>query len=168
MGSIKADVPVRMTKKTNLISLVVLAALCLATGQVDSPLYRHESSPLEIRTNEGAVIQMTTVVVADREEHRRGLMYVRHLPVNQSLLFVYNNDVKVTFWMKNTYVPLDLVFIQRNGEIVDIIKDTVPLSTEKLESDQWHLAVLELNAGLCKKLGIEIGDVVEHEFFESQ
>ena len=157
-----------MTHRTKLTGVLVLAALCLATGQVDSPLYRHESSPLEIRTSEGAVIQMTTVVVADREEHRRGLMYVRHLPVNQSLLFVYNNDVKVTFWMKNTYVPLDLVFIQRKGEIVDIIRDTVPLSTEKLESDQWHLAVLELNAGLCKKLGIEIGDVVEHEFFNSQ
>lgn len=157
-----------MTKKTNLIGVVVLAALCLATGQVDSPLYRLEASPLKVRTKEGAEIQMTTVVVDNREEQRRGLMFVRHLPVNQSLLFVYNNDVKVTFWMKNTYVPLDLVFIQRNGEIVDIIRDTVPLSTEKLESDQWHLAVLELNAGLCKKLGIEIGDVVEHEFFDSQ
>lgn len=167
MGSIKADVPARMTKRAKLVGVVVLAALCLATGQVDSPLYRLESSALKVRTMEGAEIQMTTVVVADGEQQRRGLMFVRHLPVNQSLLFVYNRLSNVTFWMKNTYVALDLVFIQRKGVIVDIIRDTVPLSTEKLVSDQDVIAVLELNAGLCKKLGIEIGDVVEHEFFDS-
>ena len=150
-----------MTNRTKLIGVLVLAALCLATGQVDSPLYRLESSPLEIRTKDGAVIQMKTVVVADGEQQKRGL------PVNQSLLFVYKNLSDVTFWMKNTYIPLDLVYIQSKGVIVDIIRNTVPLSTEKLASDQGAIAVLELNAGLCKKLGIEIGDVVEHEFFDS-
>lgn len=156
-----------MTNRAKLAGVLVLAALCFATAQVDSPLYRLEHSPLEFRTKEGAVIQMTTVVVADGEQQQRGLMFVRHLPVNQSLLFVYKKLSDVTFWMKNTYVPLDLVYIQRKGVIVDIIRNTVPLSTEKLASDQGAIAVLELNAGLCKKLGIEIGDVVEHEFFDS-
>lgn len=143
-------------------------ALCLTTGQVDSPLYHLESSPLEIRTKEGAVIHLKTVVVSDHAQQGRGLMFVRHLPVNQSMLFVYTGRLKtVTFWMKNTYISLDLVFLQRGGIIADIIRNTVPLSTEKLSSDQGAIAVLELNAGLCKKLGIEIGDVVDHEFFES-
>ena len=142
--------------------LVAMLAAISITGQVDSPLYRIDPTPLSIQTQEGTQIYMQTVVVTDREDMSRGLMHVRYLPVNQSMLFFYGGIVQVSFWMKDTYVSLDLLFISVEGTIVDIAHDTTPLSTDQIKSDEDVIAVLEINAGLCGRLGIEVGDKVSH------
>ena len=83
------------------------------------------------------------------------------------MLFLYEAEGLRTMWMKNTVIPLDMLFIDRRGEIVDIVERTVPFSLETISSDRPALAVLELNAGTASRLGIRPGDRVVHDAFES-
>lgn len=102
---------------------------------------------------------------ADRS---RGLMYRRSMAPNHGMLFDFERPQTVNMWMKNTYLPLDMVFIRSDGTIARIAPDTEPLSTRIIPSDEEVLAVLELNAGTAAKLGIRAGDRVDHALFKGR
>jgi uncharacterized membrane protein (UPF0127 family) len=87
------------------------------------------------------------------------------MPEDQGMLFIYSPERPATMWMKNTILPLDMLFIDGNGTIVNLAKDTVPFSLERIHSGQPVKGVLELNAGQVEKQGIQIGDVVTHPEF---
>ncbi|WP_428030043.1 DUF192 domain-containing protein [Ancylobacter sp.] len=98
-------------------------------------------------------------------ERSKGLMYRAELAANTGMLFDFGVDQPVYMWMKNTYIPLDMVFIRSDGRVASITTDTVPLSTATISSGVPVKAVLELPAGTVRAKGIAVGDRVEHRLF---
>lgn len=97
----------------------------------------------------------------------RGLMFRDHLGVDRGMLFVLRGVRPVRMWMKNTLIPLDMLFLDPDGVILRIARNTVPLSTEVIDSGGPVKGVLEINSGLSEKLGLHEGDRVLHPFFRS-
>ncbi|MGH6676438.1 MAG: DUF192 domain-containing protein, partial [Xanthobacteraceae bacterium] len=98
-------------------------------------------------------------------ERERGLMFVKHLPEGQGMLFDFKRDQPVSFWMHNTYIPLDMIFISGNGRILHIVENAKPLSDALIPSEYPVRAVLEVIGGTVDKLGISVGDRVTGSIF---
>ena len=94
------------------------------------------------------------------EERRTGLMYRKRLLNNEGMLFIFPREKIIQLWMKNTYIPLDVIFISENKVIVDLKKNMEKLSETIVKSKVKSRYALEFNAGLINKLDIEIGDKV--------
>ena len=106
------------------------------------------------------------VELALDDNHRMyGLMYRTHLPEMNGMLFVYDREADRAMWMKNTFIPLDILFIDDEGKILNIAKSTQPRSLDRITSKGRARAVLELNGGLTDKLGIMVGDEIIYETF---
>jgi len=106
------------------------------------------------------------VELAENEAQReRGLMFRREMAANAGMLFDYEVPRRTAMWMKNTIIPLDMLFIDRHGRIINIVERAVPGSLTVIPSRGRILGVLELNAGTVRRLGIETGDTVEHKIF---
>jgi hypothetical protein len=129
-----------------------------AAGQVGS-LQTFEKSSLEVRAASGTH-RFTIEVARTAAQHAQGLMYRRRLAADTGMLFIYDKPEPARFWMKNTYIPLDMVFIAPDGRISSIAERTVPLSLELVTSNQPVIGVLELNGGTASRLGIRAGDRV--------
>jgi len=103
-----------------------------------------------------------TIEIADNEaETTQGLMYRRSMPDSCGMVFIFPDSQPRSFWMKNTYIPLDIVFLDESKKIVTIQANTTPFSEAQVESYDKAKYVLEVNAGYCKRKGIEKGDVVK-------
>lgn len=101
------------------------------------------------------------VEIANTEQLRElGLMYRRHLDRDAGMLFLFPAPSHLVFWMKNTLIPLDMIFIGQNRRIVGIVADAQPYSERRLGVDALAQYVLEVNAGFCKSHGIVSGDAV--------
>ena len=100
-------------------------------------------------------------VARSPEEQAMGLMHRQSLAPDRAMLFPYDPPQPASFWMKNTLIPLDIVFIRADGTIARIAADTVPLSLEPIPSLEPVAAVLEIAGGRAAELGIEPGDRVE-------
>lgn len=120
--------------------------------------------PLTIATEQGAY-EFSVEVVSATEDMRRGLMFREEVPEKTGMLFDFGYTRRLSMWMKNTIVPLDMIFIREDGEIVDIAEKTTPFSLEPIISKRPALAVLEVPAGTCNHYGITRGDRVEHPVF---
>ena len=106
------------------------------------------------------------VEIADTPEKRaRGLMFRRSMPADQGMLFDFERDDIISMWMRNTYISLDMLFIRNDGTITHIVEHTEPLSERTISSRAPVRSVLELNAGTSARLGIAVGDRVEHALF---
>lgn len=94
------------------------------------------------------------------EERMKGLMFVKEMPKNEGMLFDFSmyDSKNIAMWMKNTYIPLDMLFIGCNGSIVDFVENTVPFSLDTIKSDKDFCFVLEVNGGEVKSRGLKIGD----------
>ena len=101
------------------------------------------------------------------ESRRRGLMFRRELGWNAGMLFDFGEPQAVSFWMKNTLLPLDMLFINDAGVIIGIEADAEPLSETARPSPGPVLAVLELRGGAAERFGIIVGDTVRHRLFEN-
>jgi len=99
-------------------------------------------------------------------EMMQGLMYRKNMEENEGMLFIYPYSQEMYFWMKNTYIPLDLIFIAEDGKIVDLAENTTPLSEKNIVSTVLSKYVLEVNAGFCERNFIIVGDMVEWERLE--
>jgi uncharacterized membrane protein (UPF0127 family) len=102
-------------------------------------------------------------LAAEAEERRVGLMHRREMAPDAGMLFDFGQAQPVSMWMRNTYIPLDMLFIDEGGFIVNIGHDTVPHSEAIVASDGPVRYVLEVVAGTSRLLGIKPGDVVRHE-----
>lgn len=96
----------------------------------------------------------------------KGLMHRAELAPDRGMLFDFRTDRKVSMWMRNTFIPLDMLFIAKDGEIMTIAKNTIPHSERSIPSEVRVRAVLEVAAGTVDRLGIETGDRVQHQMFE--
>jgi len=120
------------------------------------------SSPqVVIHPQQGNPIRVS-VEIADTEEKRQlGLMYRPKLPELQGMLFLFPHEELLSFWMKNTPLPLDIIFINTARMIVSIVQNTTPFSEKPLPSGSPAQFVLEMNGGFCQQHGITVGDRVE-------
>jgi uncharacterized membrane protein (UPF0127 family) len=106
------------------------------------------------------------VEVADTPgERARGLMFRRSMPEDQGMLFDFHTETPVMMWMKNTYIPLDMVFVSRQGRVIHVATDAEPMSERVISSNGPAYAVIELNAGVARKIGLRVGDEVRHPAF---
>jgi uncharacterized protein len=114
---------------------------------------------LKIETKSGPVL--LNVEVADTEAKReQGLMFRRSLSDDHGMIFLFDGEHEITMWMKNTYIPLDMIFIGSDWRIRHIAYDAEPFSTDVISSMRPASRVLEIGAGQAKKLGVSVGDSV--------
>ena len=104
-------------------------------------------------------------VMRTMDERARGLMFRRYLPQDRGMLFDFAVEAQVAMWMKDTYIPLDMVFIRKDGTISQIVENTEPHSTRTIPSNEPVYSVLEINGGAAASMGIKAGDKVVHPLF---
>jgi uncharacterized membrane protein (UPF0127 family) len=126
-----------------------------------------ETQTLEIVSKNG-VHPFTVELASNDEERARGLMYRKELPEGRGMLFDFQQEQEVSFWMQNTYIPLDMIFIRGDGRILRIAENTEPMSTRMVPSGGPVRAVLEVIGGTARKLGIAPGDKVAARIFAPQ
>jgi len=144
-------------------SIGLILSLFLAFG----PSWAAGEQTLEIATKTG--VHIFSVEIVDNDADRaKGLMYRRELPEGRGMLFDFHRDQEVSFWMQNTYISLDMIFIRGDGQILRIEENTVPLSTRMIPSRGPVRAVLEVIGGTSRKLGIAPGDRVASPIFRAR
>lgn len=141
---------------TRLVVLLVLVCGAKALGDETLDAF-FETDVLIIVAHRHACHRFDVYLAIRHEQQLRGLMHVRELPFDAGMLFVYEDDEFHAMWMKNTYIPLDIAFAKSDGTIVNIERDTEPLSLASIRSAEPVSYVLELNAGVTESLAIEPG-----------
>lgn len=145
----------------------LLAALAVA-AVTPAALGRTPINELTIVTAAGARHRFTLEIANTPETRSRGLMFRRELAPDHGMLFDFGGaEQPIQMWMKNTYIPLDMIFIRANGVIRRIAADTTPFSEDTIASGGPVKGVLEVIAGTARRLGIAAGDRVEHPFFRA-
>ena len=104
--------------------------------------------------------RLTVEVAQSTEEQSRGLMFRTKLSPNGGMIFPFGADRMASFWMKNTVIPLDIIFVRRNGSVESIAANTIPYSLDPVQSGEPVGAVLEIAGGRAAELGITAGDIV--------
>ncbi len=135
----------------------LLAVLLFASGVGAQELDERFERDVLVIDAETACLRFDIYLAVTRQQQMRGLMFVRDLPATTGMLFVYERDGPRSMWMRNTYIPLDIAFARDDGSIVNIARDTVPLSEESIAATEPAMYVLELNAGVTEALSIEPG-----------
>lgn len=118
-----------------------------------------------ILTSSGKAFVYHIELANDKESRRQGLMYRQELPQDRGMLLDYGKPHSISIWMKNTYISLDLLFIDENGVIVKIVEGAAPMRTKPLYRHANARAVLEINANQVSEQGIRVGDQVEFDGF---
>ncbi|MCO4811504.1 MAG: DUF192 domain-containing protein [Gammaproteobacteria bacterium] len=109
---------------------------------------------LEIINDAGDSLRFDIYLAESPEQQRRGLMFVRSMPDTTGMLFVYEADDFHSMWMKNTFIPLDMIFARSDGSVSSVISNTTPLTLNSNQSREPVSYVLELNAGIARRMGI--------------
>ena len=142
-----------------------IAAFALASALAFSPARAQDAvEGLDVITSTGPHHFKVEVMRTDAGREK-GLMFRKYLPPDRGMLFDFKSVQPVMMWMKNTYLPLDMVFIARDGKVVNVAENAEPLSEAVIASDGPVFAVLELNAGQAQENAIKPGDVVRHPLF---
>ena len=150
----------RVAIRVLLVLGLLLAGPAIAWSQ--GKLETFERSALTIELADGTRHEMDVELARTPAQHAQGLMYRRDLAPDAGMLFVYSRDEPRSMWMKNTYIPLDMLFLARDGRVVQIVERAVPHSLATIASKESVAAVLELNGGTVDRLGIAPGDRVLH------
>ena len=143
-----------------LFAFLMFTGLSLAPAQAQA----QKLEPLDLVTSKGKV-HFSVEVMRNDAERAKGLMFRRFLPDDRGMLFDFSAEAPVMMWMKNTILPLDMIFISKSGEIVTIAENTEPQSERTIPSGGPVLSVLEVNAGTAARLGLKPGDKVLHPLF---
>lgn len=148
-----------LTARALLLAAAVLAAVLAHAAPDLEDLGSFPRATVEISSGEH--VHRFDVWIADTPERQaQGLMFVRDLAPDTGMLFVHDAPREVSMWMKNTYIPLDMLFIDRSGRIVRIARDTTPHSLESIHSGAPVTQVLEIAGGEAARRGIDVGDRV--------
>jgi uncharacterized membrane protein (UPF0127 family) len=140
------------------ISIVALLLLLLGN------LTACEAHPkVTIVTQEGREIAFQVEIADTPAKRERGLQYRKDLAHDRGMIFLFSTESTQSFWMKNTPIPLDMIFINRDRRIVGIVEETLPFSLDSRSVGTPSQYVLEINGGLSKRYGIKAGDGVRFE-----
>jgi uncharacterized protein len=132
--------------------------------RAQNPEIKLQHSPLVI-VSSGRDIKFEVELALNEAERTRGLMFRKQLGPYEGMLFDFFTEMPVSFWMKNTLIPLDMIFIAADGTVRHVHANAVPLSTDAIPSGGPVRAVLEINGGSAALLGIKPGDKVRHPIF---
>jgi hypothetical protein len=145
-------------------AVALLAALGLATAgsiaraaEPASYLSEFRRGHAVLETRRGC-IYLDLYFAEGREQRAQGLMFIRELGAFEGMMFDSGQPEEISMWMKNTYIPLDMVFLTGDGHIAGIAADTKPLSEDLIRSPGAINAVLELNGGFARRYGLRTGD----------
>ena len=149
-----------MTRARGLLLALVLAVAGQgATAETCSP------DSVIVTTPSGGAARFSVEIADDAQERARGLMFRESLPASHGMLFVYPNERPLAFWMRNTLIPLDMIFVDAQGVVVNVHANAVPHDETSIPSTGPALAVLEIGGGLAGALGIVAGATLRHPAF---
>lgn len=147
---------------------VMSAAVYAQSGQATSPAGMRVD-PLTIVKQDGLRETFSVEIAETPKTVQDGLMHRTEMARDAGMLFYFGSgEREVSFWMKNTLIPLDMLFIRADGTIANIHENAVPMSLQSVPSRAAVLAVLELNGGEATARGIQVGDRVDHPYFRAQ
>ena len=145
------------------VSIYLLCLIIPSLGAIPVNAQRNlvafSKAPILIESG-GKAHKFTVELALSQRQQLQGLMLRRQMAPDAGMLFVYRREEPNAMWMKNTFLPLDMLFIGRDGVVKKIVERTVPLSEETITSGGPVVAVLELNAGTASRLGLKPGDKV--------
>ncbi len=147
---------------TILISLGLMS--CVFAAEITGPQPTLPQMPLTIQSAKGPQ-RFTVEMATSWPQQQAGLMFRKALAPNAGMLFDFVNESNQAFWMKNTLISLDLLFIKANGTIVRIAANAKPLSEDSIPSYEPVRAVLEIPGGRAAELGLKAGDKALHPIF---
>ena len=143
-----------------LLLLVVAAPAVLAQEDLDTAF---DQDVLIIHASEHACYRIDIYIAETSAQRSRGLMHVRDLPETTGMLFIYPSERYISMYMKNTFIPLDMVFVRADGQVSSIAYNTEPLSEQSIAALEPVQFVLELNAGMAEKMSIDQYSRIEWE-----
>ena len=126
---------------------------------------KFQKQNIQLLKQDGETLDFNIELAITPDQQTQGLMFRTEMAENTGMLFLFNVEVVLSFWMKNTLIPLDMLFLGPDGKIVHIHENAQPQDLTPISSQVPAKAVLELNAGAASKMGIQIGDQVLHDFF---
>ena len=138
---------------------VALGPICTASRAAPST-----NQTVEVDTASGPHVFKVSLMATDAEREK-GLMFVKAMPKDEGMLFDFHQTQPIMMWMKDTLLPLDMVFIAADGRVVNIAHDAQPEDETIIPSKTPALGVLEINGGAADAIGLKIGDIVRHPIF---
>ena len=145
--------------------LALLSGMAVAMVLAPSARAQGATEALTLVTRTGKHV-FQVEVMRKPAELSRGLMFRRTMAKDRGMLFDFGKTGPVAMWMRNTYLPLDMVFIDKNGLVANVAENTEPLSEANIVSVRPVLSVLEINAGTARRIGLKAGDTVLHPLFK--
>jgi uncharacterized protein len=150
-------------------AVLLIAAASVLADTPDAQLDRlFPRSVMQIATPDARLHTFNIWVADDDQRRARGLMFVRHLADDDGMLFLYPQAIRASMWMKNTFIPLDMLFVAANGKVMHVVENTEPQSLKTIEATSDVIAVIELKGGTTKRLHIAKGAYVMHAAFGAQ
>lgn len=146
------------------LELVLVALALMIAALAGTPADAFEPGSLVIETKSGARHRFEVELATTPEDIEHGLMFRDAMAPDRGMLFDFGEVQPATFWMKNTKLSLDMLFVAEDGRIVGLTPNAVPYSEDLIPSPEPVRAVLELNAGTAERLGIAVGDQVVYAF----
>lgn len=140
-------------------AVIGLALLAGTAARAEAPL-----ETLTIDTATGAH-RFKVEVMRTEPDRERGLMFRKTMARDHGMLFEYEHEQPVAFWMHNTYLPLDLIFVDRSGRVINVAHDAKPMDDSLIPSAAPALGVLEVDAGVAAAIGLKPGDTIRHKMF---
>jgi uncharacterized protein len=144
------------------LAVLVLAVAASATTVAAAEACREDTTLLR---GDWGTARFRVEIADDEAERAQGLMYRESMPTSAGMLFVYDRPQPMSFWMRNTLIPLDMIFIDETGVVQHVHHMAKPLDETPIVGGDELLAVLEINGGLAKRLGIEAGTELRHPAF---
>ena len=133
-------------------------------NRINEPQFIKEGELIFLNeTGKKSIVKIDIEIADNYYEREKGLMYRHSMPDTAGMLFIYEQSAPLSFWMRNTYIPLDIIFADENRQIVTIQKNKEPLSYESIPSYKKSMYVVEVNAGFCDKYGIKVEDYIKFE-----
>lgn len=161
-----------MNRVLTIIMLLVAITLCACKKPepVKENTQRYtfrKDGKLSILSPQGEAKASFEIEIAETENTlKQGLKYRETMQPDQAMLFIFDGRQPYGFWMQDTYLPLDMLFIDEEGRIFQIEEHTKPFNEEMIEAEGFNKYTLEVLAGTCKRLGIEVGDSIKWERYK--
>jgi uncharacterized membrane protein (UPF0127 family) len=149
-------------KKPLFLALVILNAGFAATAVAACASQKLETTVLTIARADSTPVEITVEIARTDEEKARGLMHRKKLPDGEGMIFIYDRDQQMSFWMKNTVIPLSIAFIAADGRIIEI-RDMRPLDLNSVQSSRSVRYALETPQGWFDRAGVKPGDVINFQ-----